>query len=71
MFKVRRWSASHSNYCSQQIELVAQWSAKGSRCAMIGIAGCGKSNSLGFLSHKQDAFFPKGKPAHQPFLPVY
>lgn len=58
MLAARRWSRYHTNYRASQMQLVAQWLAKGTSCAVIGMAGCGKSNFLGFLSRTPDALAP-------------
>jgi len=58
MLPARRWSRYHATYRAPQMELVAQWLANGTSCAVVGMAGCGKSNFLGFLSRKPLALSP-------------
>lgn len=58
MLTVRRWSRYHSNYRAPQIELLSKWLANGTSCAVVGMAGCGKSNLLGFLSQTPRALSP-------------
>ncbi|MCA9945032.1 MAG: winged helix-turn-helix domain-containing protein [Anaerolineales bacterium] len=54
----RRWSRYHPHYRAPQMVLVAPWLANGASCAVIGMAGCGKSNFLGFLSRTPHALAP-------------
>ena len=58
MLPARRWSRYHATYRAPQMELVAQWLANSTSCAVVGMAGCGKSNFLGFLSRKPLALSP-------------
>lgn len=58
MLSTRRWFRYHSNYRAPQMERVAQWIANGRSCAVVGMAGCGKSNFLGCLAHKPNVLSP-------------
>jgi len=58
MLTARRWSRYHPDYRVSQMQLVAQWLANGTSCAVVGMAGCGKSNFLGFLSRTPHALSP-------------
>jgi len=40
------------------MQLLADWLAVGTSCAVVGMAGCGKSNLLGFLSYKSRSLSP-------------
>lgn len=62
----RHWSDYQANYRAPQMQIVAEWLVNGVSCAVVGMAGCGKSNFLGYLSQKPQVLWPYlGELAHK------
>jgi hypothetical protein len=51
----RAWSAYQSTYRAKEMAILAGWIQAGVSGAVVGPAGGGKSNLLGFLGHRPDA----------------
>lgn len=54
----RAWEAYPATYRAREMEILAGWIQAGESGSVIGLAGAGKSNLLGFLSHQPDAIAP-------------
>jgi hypothetical protein len=51
----RSWSAYPNTYCAAEMQQLARWIQTNSSGSVVGLAGAGKSNLLGFLCHRPDA----------------
>lgn len=49
------WENYPITYRAREISLIAQWIVAGDSGAVVGLKGCGRTNLLGFLCHRQDA----------------
>lgn len=54
MMLQRSWAAYPATYRAKEMQTVAQWIAAGESGVVVGLAGSGKSNLLGFLAHRPD-----------------
>jgi hypothetical protein len=54
MMLQRSWAAYPASYRAKEMQIVAQWIAAGESGVVVGLAGSGKSNLLGFLAHRPD-----------------
>jgi hypothetical protein len=55
MVSKRSWAKYPATYRGRQIQILADWIKAGESGSVIGLPGAGKSNLLGFLSHRPDA----------------
>jgi DNA-binding winged helix-turn-helix (wHTH) protein len=55
MKSIRSWQAYQPAYRAEQMEILASWILAGQSGSVIGLAGAGKSNLLGFLCHRPEA----------------
>jgi DNA-binding winged helix-turn-helix (wHTH) protein len=55
MNSIRSWEAYQLAYRAEQIKILAGWISAGQSGSVIGLAGAGKSNLLGFLCHRPEA----------------
>lgn len=51
----RSWEAYQSVYRAREMKILANWILTGTSGSVVGLAGAGKSNLLGFLAHRPDA----------------
>lgn len=51
----RAWSDYEITYCAREMAQLAEWMKFGLSGTVVGLPGTGKSNLLGFLSHRLDA----------------
>ena len=51
----RSWKAYRLTYRAEQMKTLAGWILAGVSGSVVGLAGAGKSNLLGFLCHRPDA----------------
>ncbi|KAA3663872.1 MAG: winged helix family transcriptional regulator [Chloroflexi bacterium] len=59
----RSWTAYQISYRANELNVLARWIAMGTSGCVVGLAGAGKSNLLGFISHRSDAlqqYLPEG-----------
>ncbi len=54
MAKNRAWESYPLTYRAREMKIIAGWIAAGESGSVVGLAGCGRSNLLGFLSHRLD-----------------
>jgi hypothetical protein len=54
MAEKRTWKAYPDSYRAKEMALIAQWIAVGESGSVVGLAGCGRSNLLGFLCHRPE-----------------
>ena len=54
MASKRDWKAYPATYRAREIKQLAGWIQAGESGSIIGLPGAGKSNLLGFLSHRPD-----------------
>ncbi len=54
MTSPRSWAAYPSSYRTREMAILAGWVQAGESASVIGLAGAGKSNLLGFLCHRPD-----------------
>ena len=54
MNSIRSWQAYQSTYRADQMRMLASWILAGQSGSVIGLAGAGKSNLLGFLCHRPE-----------------
>jgi hypothetical protein len=54
MTSPRSWAAYPSSYRAREMAVLAGWIQAGESASLIGLAGSGKSNLLGFLCHRRD-----------------
>jgi hypothetical protein len=62
MVSKRSWTAYPVTYRAREMKILAGWIQAGESGSIIGLAGAGKSNLLGFLSHRPEVI--------QPYLPA-
>lgn len=55
MSSKRSWETYSITFCSKEIKILTNWIKTGQSGSVIGLAGAGKSNLLGFLCHRSDA----------------
>jgi hypothetical protein len=55
MVSKRSWAAYPTTYRAREMKMLAGWIQAGESGSIIGLAGAGKSNLLGFLSHRPEA----------------
>jgi DNA-binding winged helix-turn-helix (wHTH) protein len=55
MNSIRSWQAYQSTYRADQMRMLASWISAGQSGSVVGLAGAGKSNLLGFLCHRPEA----------------
>jgi hypothetical protein len=70
MSSPRTWQAYPSSYRATQMAVLARCIQMGESGSVIGLAGAGKSNLLGFLCHRPEvlrSYLPQGAP---PVIPV-
>lgn len=51
----RSWTAYQVTYRAREMKILARWILTNTSGSVVGLAGAGKSNLLGFLSHRPDA----------------
>jgi hypothetical protein len=54
MNSIRSWQAYQPTYRAEQMRTLASWILAGQSGSVIGLAGAGKSNLLGFLCHRPE-----------------
>lgn len=54
MASKRAWEAYPSTYRAREMKILSSWIQAGESGSAIGLAGAGKSNLLGFLSHRPE-----------------
>ena len=54
----RSWAVYSPTYRAREMEILAGWIQTGLSGAVVGAGGTGKSNLMGFLSHRPDALQP-------------
>jgi hypothetical protein len=54
MARNRAWQSYLSTYRAREMHILADWIAAGESGSVVGLAGCGRSNLLGFLCHRPD-----------------
>ena len=54
MASKRSWAAYPATYRAREMKIVADWIQAGESGSIIGLAGAGKSNLLGFLCHRPE-----------------
>lgn len=54
MAEKRTWKAYPDSYRAEEMKTIAQWIAAGESGSIVGLAGCGRSNLLGFLCHRPE-----------------
>lgn len=54
MIYKRSWEAYKPTYRAREMEILADWIQAGESGSIVGLAGSGKSNLLGFLSHRPE-----------------
>lgn len=54
----RLWSSYHPGYRAREMRIIAEWVLDGASGAVVGLAGAGKSNLLGFLCYYPGALQP-------------
>jgi DNA-binding winged helix-turn-helix (wHTH) protein len=65
MQRMRSWQSYPPTYRSLEVETLIQWMRLGESGSLLGPAGSGKSNLLGFLTHRPEvvvSHFPTGSP---------
>ena len=63
MTSPRMWRAYRSDYRAKEVKLVVDWIVAGRSGSVVGLAGAGRSNFLGFLCQRPDAvqkYLPAG-----------
>jgi DNA-binding winged helix-turn-helix (wHTH) protein len=55
MNSIRSWQAYQLTYRAEQMKVLTSWILAGQSGSVIGLAGAGKSNLLGFLCHRPEA----------------
>lgn len=50
----RSWDSYSATYRTEEVETLAEWIRRGNSGSVIGVAGTGKSNLLGFLCHRPE-----------------
>ena len=63
MTSPRSWAAYPPSYRAREMALLLGWAQAGESASVIGLAGSGKSNLLGFLCHRPDVvrlYLPHG-----------
>jgi hypothetical protein len=58
MVSKRSWTAYPATYRTREMKILAGWIQAGESGSIIGLAGAGKSNLLGFLSHRPEVMRP-------------
>lgn len=58
MASKRTWASYPATYQAREVAIIAEWIAVGESGAIIGPHGSGKSNLLGFLSHRPEVLTP-------------
>lgn len=56
MASSRSWKSYRSTYRAREMQILADWVRAGQSGSVIGLAGAGKSNVLGFLCHRPEVF---------------
>ena len=51
-----QWDAYPSTYRQDEVQRILSAMQSGECVSIIGLSGAGKSNLMGFLAHRQDAF---------------
>ncbi|MBI1880152.1 MAG: winged helix-turn-helix domain-containing protein [Chloroflexi bacterium] len=59
----KSWTAYPATYRAKEMKILADWIAAGESGSVVGLAGCGRSNVLGFLCHRLEVL--------QTYLPPY
>jgi hypothetical protein len=54
MASTRSWQAYQPTYRAEQMKTLAGWILTGVSGTVVGLAGAGKSNLLGFLCHRPE-----------------
>lgn len=54
MAKNKAWEAYPPSYRADEMKTIAGWIVAGESGSVVGLSGCGRSNLLGFLSHRPD-----------------
>lgn len=54
MAKNRAWLAYPATYRAREMQILADWLAAGESGSVVGLAGCGRSNLLGFLCYRPE-----------------
>jgi hypothetical protein len=72
MITNRSWSAYPNTYRAAEMRQLARWIQTNSSGSVVGLAGAGKSNLLGFLCHRPDALQSYLTPSDKSFalIPV-
>jgi hypothetical protein len=58
MVSKRAWEKYPLTYRAREIKILVEWIRAGESGSVIGLAGAGKSNLLGFLSHRPEVMAP-------------
>jgi hypothetical protein len=72
MASSRSWKAYRPSYRAREMQILADWVWAGQSGSVIGLAGAGKSNLLGFLCHRPEVFQSYFSPQADPvaLIPV-
>ncbi len=68
----RPWTEFSATYRQREIEILVQWVVKGESGSIVGLAGCGRSNLLGFFCHRPDVIesYLPSQPSRIAVVPV-
>jgi hypothetical protein len=66
----RSWTAFPVTYRATEMQTLAAWVLAGVSGSVVGPAGAGKSNLLGFLTHRPEALGSYLPPGHPPVVAV-
>jgi hypothetical protein len=66
----RSWDIYPATYRAEEVKILAEWIRRGNSGAVIGVAGTGKSNLLGFLCHRPEVIHAHWQHNATPTPPV-
>ncbi len=70
MASSKSWATYPASYRAKEMKILAGWIAAGESGSVVGLAGCGRSNLLGFLCHRPDVLQSYLSPQTRPVVAI-